>query len=178
MIKFDKKDIPVLDFIIEKSIVKYPEPVFLTDLINNEYSDIEINEFERLMFIILKYDCADCRFIPPHINDQSSSVTKNIRTSQFKFNGGFKKAFKDLNKPLDWYKITPIFLALIFGCSTIYYSRLDFLSKENQSVLSKSLDSLKVENSYLTEKNNRLLKVVDSLKTHYSFLSNKSYNKK
>lgn len=177
MIIFNKKDIPVLDFIIEKSIEKYPESIYLIDLIDSGFiiqksktlavlfSD-EIDEFERLIFIISKYDCADCKIIPPHIYDKNSSVTKNFKTIQFKSQGGFKKAYKDLKKPLDWYKIIPIILTLISGSLTIYFAKLNYDLKENQSDILIERDSLKVH--YVD-----LSKLVDSLTIENKLQSDK-----
>jgi len=178
MIKFDKRDIPVLDFIIEKSIEKYPESIYLIDLIDSGFIiqkskslavifSNEIDEFERLVFIISKYDCADCKIIPPHIFNEHSSITKNEKTIQFKSQGGFKKVYKEFKKPLDWYRIIPIILSVIFGSLTIYFSKNIFDLKENQSDLNIKYDSLTNENDSLKADNTYLMNLVDSLKVEH-----------
>jgi len=105
MIKFDKSDIPPLDFIIDKlsnniffiGVDDMKKAGFLV-LKNDGYSSVtqkldERNEFERLLNIIDSYDCAECSFNELFGNDPSVELSQ--KTLQFKKDGGFKKAYKD-----------------------------------------------------------------------------------
>jgi len=71
--------------------------------------------------------------------------------------GGHLKYQNSLTeKPLDWYRLIPIILTVIFGSLTIYFAKLNYDLKMNQSDVKKENDSLIIQNAYL-------LKLVDSL---------------
>lgn len=91
-------------------------------------------------------------------NDLLYRFTKTDVTCGFLKNGGLTKEYKK-SKKLDWYKIIPIILSVIFGGLTLYFANLNYhlkqkqhqtdnrvydLSNENKS-LKKNVDSLNVE---------------------------------
>ncbi|WP_291866605.1 hypothetical protein [Maribacter sp.] len=109
MIELQKEDIPILDFIInelqdiclhslnreylgEKKVFNFGKTETIGDFAFNE-SDMK--EFERLVSIIEKYDCAK---VNPVGFESPLSVSKNSKTLQFIKQGGFRKLYENLEK--------------------------------------------------------------------------------
>ena len=106
MIDFKKEDIPALDFIINK-LIEDEFMVSSNDLVNagilkvnnrnneKEWDKAE-TEFIRLMFIIEEFKCGNCKTNTS--TDMGASISPNSKTSYFKANGGFEKAYLDLTE--------------------------------------------------------------------------------
>lgn len=174
---FDKKDIPALDFIINE-LCKTPlfnssdlkKGGFLNiskdgyDSITQE-SDEEI-EFERLLSIIKQFNCAKC--VVPSKLESPAYIEQTPETPQFKKQGGFKKLYSDLNKNnLNWYKIIPILVAIIFGGLNVY-QKYDYNNlKNNYDSLKVERDSLKLKLTYMNNNSsvNKEKPLLDTLQT-------------
>jgi hypothetical protein len=165
MIELQKKDIPVLDFIVNE-LSKSGTYIFtLNDLQKeqkfgfgkNEFTSIEnmLNdeqtEFIRLLHILHEFKVAKCNF-----EEDFESAKPNSFTKQFSLQNGFANEFKKQNKKnLDWYKIIPITLTFVFGCSTFYFAYLNHQLKLNESripALEKKVDSLNKKLNLLKSK--------------------------
>ena len=168
-----KDDIPVLDFIIDelcengkyssitakylgdKEVFGFGKKDTVGDLFLNETDN---KEFERLASIINKSGKAE---ISEQLFESPLSISRNSETLHFQKLGGFKNEFKKRKKTLDWYKIIPIGVAIIFGSLSAYqkysYNSLDgkfeTLEVENDSLKSE-LDSLKVNLTDMKKKKN------------------------
>lgn len=93
--------------------------------------------------------------------------------------GGHLKFQKSLtNKPLDWYKIIGLILTVVFGLSTIYFSKKSYDLKENQSDIIIENDSLKVQVAYYKDSIAELKVQIElyRLKTSNDTLQTKSLN--
>lgn len=98
MTKFDKKDIPSLDFIINK-LIEFDNHIGINDLIKNNFiidedSNKPYVEYNRLASIIHNYNCADV-FFSGEI-DFGTTIKVNKNTSNFVGQGGFKNAYDEL----------------------------------------------------------------------------------
>lgn len=95
---FNKSDIPALDFIIDR-LLENNFPLYSNDLTKeglisvNNHRDTE-SEFENLLAIIKQYGCGSVT--DARNEDHGASVKRNGLTSKFKKDGGFNKAFSDL----------------------------------------------------------------------------------
>jgi hypothetical protein len=140
----------------EKTVIKYFDIVLLADkkdsffgiykilipkyfkadtseektIVNNLWSEIkEFSEFHGYF-----------EFFP---NGHCKLTEKGLLAKE---KGGHLKYKKSLTeKPLDWYKIIGLILTVVFGLSTIYFSKKSFDLKENQSDVIIENDSLKVQ---------------------------------
>ncbi|MAU16649.1 MAG: hypothetical protein CMH46_14060 [Muricauda sp.] len=97
--QFNKSDIPILDSILDTLLKE--EYIVPQDVQNKshfkgmEWSEIE-SEFNRLMYFFEYFGCARCK--TPGPREINSEIRVNSRTQSFKSNGGFKKAFEDIEK--------------------------------------------------------------------------------
>ena len=168
-----KDDIPILDFIInelckngiyssitakdlgDKKVFGFGKKDTVGDLFLNETDN---KEFERLASIINKSGKAK---ISEQLFESPLSISRNSETLHFQKLGGFKNEFKNQKKSLDWYKIIPICVAIIFGSLSAYqkYSynslnvKFENLKVENFS-LKYELDSLKINLTDMRSKEN------------------------
>ena len=97
-------------------------------------------------------------------NDLLYRFTKTDITCGFLKNGGLLKEYRK-SKKLDWYKIIPIILSVIFGCLTLYFANRNYHLKQKQHQTDNRVYDLNSENELL--KNN-----VDSLKVAVRTLIN------
>jgi hypothetical protein len=152
MIELQKKDIPVLDFIVNE-LSKSGTYIFtLNDLQKeqkfgfgkNEFTSIEnmLNdeqtEFIRLLHILHEFKVAKCNF-----EEDFESAKPNSFTKQFSLQNGFAN------------EIIPITLTFVFGCSTFYFAYLNHQLKLNESripALEKKVDSLNKKLNLLKSK--------------------------
>jgi hypothetical protein len=74
--------------------------------------------------------------------------TKTEITCGFLENGGLTKEYKK-SKKLDWYKIIPICIAVIFGILNVYQKYDNKNLKEHNNSLIVGVDSLKTELNHL-----------------------------
>lgn len=96
--KFDKKDIPALNFIVnrilEKQFPLYSNELVEAELIKSSNSNEIENEFECLLSIITYYNVG--KVTDARNEDHGASVVKNGSTSKFRKEGGFEKLLDDL----------------------------------------------------------------------------------
>lgn len=164
MIDFTEKDIPALDFIIDRLhqgyLQIYPHYLLEANLININPNEIGAwviinNEFNRLMYIIDSYKCADCHF--DEDDDIGSYINPNSQTSFFKAKGGFKKAYSDLidqryhseiikqteinNLKLSKWQVRSFWYIFVFGLIGGLYSAFDIIkevtTKESEKNITK-----------------------------------------
>ena len=176
MTKFDKKDIPSLDFIINK-LVEFDNQIGINDLIKNDFiidddSNKPYVEYNRLASIIHSYNCADV-FFSGEI-DLGTTIRVNKNTSNFVCQGGFKNAYTELLDEIEhslvikrkernesmlarWQVITfwPLFFIAILGG---VYSCYDYFVKSKnteerflkiEGKLESTLKSLKENNTLI-----------------------------
>ena len=99
---FNKSDIPALDFIIDR-LLENDFPLYSDDLTKeglisgDNHRDTE-SKFENLLAIIKQYGCASVT--DARNEDHGASVERNGFTSKFKRDGGFNKAFNDLQNEI------------------------------------------------------------------------------
>lgn len=103
MTKFDKKDIPSLDFIINQ-LVEFDNQIGINDLIKNDFiidedSNKPYVEYNRLASIIHSYNCADV-FFSGEI-DFGTTISVNKNTSNFVGQGGFKNTYNELLEEIE-----------------------------------------------------------------------------
>lgn len=202
MTDFDKKDIPALDFIINK-LVAEDFQVNTNDLIkakiieidgssNEEWEKAEI-EFVRLMYIISSYNCANC--FTASNSDIGAKITSNSKTSYFKASGGFQNAYDEILKEkahtqilktkerneaklFEWQIKTfwPIFILGIFGGAYSVFDLLNKSKEDKKEVVTKSELQKEVQKLQLLILDYKKIDSIRNLKT--SKLKNESDNKK
>ena len=148
-----KEDIPVLDFIIDELCEKGKFSTITAKYLGNKkvfgfgrkdtVADFFLNEtdekeFERLASIIKESGGAK---VNEQLFESPLSISRNSETLHFQKLGGFKKR----RKTLDWYKIVPICIAIIFGSLNAY-------QKYSYNYLDAKFETLEVENDSLKVK--------------------------
>ncbi|RRO19656.1 hypothetical protein [Flavobacteriaceae bacterium 14752] len=121
MVSFDKKDIPVLDFILKECLKKetiLPDVLifgrYLPRYKHNLYGEIEetydfVEEFKKYLSILAEHEACECSF-----KDDAVFARKNENTERILDKGGFDKIYKALNRtPLTKYNIITIGLTVL-----------------------------------------------------------------
>lgn len=172
-----RKDIPVLDFIIdelcEKAIyssitAKYlgEEKVFgfgTKDTVGDSFlNETDEKEFERLAGIIKKSGKAK---VEKQIFESPLSISRNSETLHFQKLGGFKNEFRKQRKTIDWYKIVSI-------CVVIFFGSLSFYQEYSYNSLDAKFETLEVENDSLKSKIDSLKVKLNNIKKSESILKN------
>ncbi|WP_203259002.1 hypothetical protein [Hyunsoonleella ulvae] len=169
-----------LDNMDEKIIIKYIDEL-VNDFLGNPFQDFTVEEFlnESMRFRAeqmtksQKLDLADQIEIfglkEKLFKKQEGHILlldeKGIELKSFgKGYLAFKKSLKA--KPLDWYRVVPIILTIVFGCLNLY-------QKSEYSGLKNRFETLKKDSDSLKNEYNSLKVKSDSLKVELSRLRHK-----
>ena len=77
--------------------------------------------------------------------------TKTDITCGFLKNGGLTREYRK-SKKLDWYKVIPIILSLLFGFSTLFFANRSYNLEFEQNKVDTRVNGLENENAYLKSK--------------------------
>ncbi len=96
--ELNKEDIETLDFLLDL-LVKRDSHIFRQDLksfekYKNEKDSYVYSEFKRLIFFFDHFGCGN----PRNDGGLSEWIDINLSSAQFKHSGGFKKAYKFIEK--------------------------------------------------------------------------------
>ena len=155
---FTKNDIEKLDEIVALLLLKPNIDIgtlYKEKIIEDDSNGLEIdlinspeNKYERYLTILKKRNLCIIGQ-----TKEGKYAQKTDLTYDFKKSGGFKKLYRELNKKsIDFYKVIPIILTVIFGLSTLFFAKknYDLKIKESKEIeLEKENDSLKRTNRKL-----------------------------
>ncbi|MFD1163079.1 hypothetical protein [Hwangdonia seohaensis] len=154
----------------EKILIKYVDEL-VNDFLNSPFQDFTTNEFlnESQRFRTENMKKSERMDLEDSIMDfglkkklfkivEGRILMLDEKGIELKdFGQGYLKFEKSLkSKPLDWYKIVPIILTVVFGCLNLYQKSEYSGLKNRFEILKSDFDSLTVERDSLKIELNRL----------------------